>query len=76
MIERQGDLRIHQGDPFKFIDDIPELRLVRLQEFATRRDIKEKILDRKYTPLVTSIRLDAFQVGTGKDKMRTQLRSL
>ena len=64
MVKRQSDLRIDQGNPFELIDDIPEFRLIRLQEFPAGGNIKEKILYREDTSLVTSLRLDTLQIGT------------
>ena len=64
MIKRHTHLRIHQGDSLELIDDIPEFRLIRFQEFPAGGNIKEKILYREDTSLVTSLRLDTLQIGT------------
>ena len=74
MIKRHTHLRIHQGDSLELIDDIPEFRLIRLQEFPAGGNIKEKILYREDTSLVTSLRLDTLQIGTRDGQAGTKLR--
>ena len=65
VIERDGDRRIHQRYPFEFVEDIPELRLVRLQELAPRRYVIEQVLHREVTPLRTRVRLNGLQLRAG-----------
>ena len=75
MIQYQCHLRIDQSDPLELIDDITELRFIRFQEFTTGRHIEEQVLDRKDTPLGTSIRFYIDQVGSGNRELRTQFSS-